>query len=272
MDSGTSIALTDLEFTRFQALVKELLGIHLGDTKKALVQSRLAARLRERGLQSFSEYYQVLRDPTEGDELQLAIDRITTNETSFFREPSHFELLTDHVRHLPVLPTPFRVWSAAASSGEEAYTIAMVLADVLGEDGTWEVVGTDISSRVLERARRAIYPLNRAAAIPKAHLHRFCLKGEGSQEGSFLIGKALRSHVTFVNANLSHDITGIGRFDVVFLRNVLIYFDLPQKRRVMEMVARRMRPDALLILGHAESLHGVSRDFAQVRPTVYRVA
>lgn len=261
--------LSDTEFQRFRTLVHETTGITLSDLKKALVMSRLGSRLRHRKLHSFSEYYRILRDPAEGDELQAAIDLITTNETSFFREPAHFDFLKRHLRDLRPVPRPFRVWSAAASSGEEAYTLAMVLSDCLGQ-ADWEILGTDISTRVLERARRGLYPMERSGTIPKDYLARFCLKGSGRYEGMFLMDRALRARATFQQANLCQPLPEIGAFDVVFLRNVLIYFAPAEKRLVVEAIARRLKPGGLLMIGHSETLAGISDRFQPIQPTVYR--
>jgi chemotaxis protein methyltransferase CheR len=250
--------------------VREETGITLSDQKKALVVGRLSSRLRSRKIDTFAEYYKILQDPDEGDELQAAIDLITTNETSFFREADHFQVLRDYLKSLRPVPFPFRVWSAASSSGEEAYTLAMVLSDCLAS-AEWQVVGTDISTRVLERARRAIYPLERAATIPKDFLHRYCLKGQGKHEGMFLMNRQIRGRVTFSQANLCQPLPRLGPFDVAFLRNVLIYFDTAQKRRVVEAVMAQLKPKGLLIVGHSESLTGISDGLSQLRPTVYRV-
>ncbi len=261
--------LSDAEFQRFRALVLDSTGITLSDLKKALVMSRLGSRLRHRNLHSFSEYYRILMDPKEGDELQAAIDLITTNETSFFREPSHFEFLRTHLKSLRPVPLPFRVWSAASSSGEEAYTLAMVLSDCLGQ-AEWEILGTDISTRVLERARRALYPMERSGSIPKEYLTKYCLKGSGRHEGMFLMDRQLRARATFMQANLCQPLPEIGIFDVVFLRNVLIYFAPPEKKLVVEAIARRIKPGGILMIGHSETLAGISDRFKPIQPTVYR--
>lgn len=262
--------ITDIEFMKFQALVKTATGITLGDLKKALVEARLNSRLRHRKARSFSEYYRILKDPEEGDELQAAVDLITTNETSFFREPLHFTVLREHLRGLRPVPLPFRVWSAAASSGEEAYTLAMVLADALGQ-AEWEVLGTDISTRVLDRARKAVYPMERSHTIPKDLLTRYCLKGHGHYEGMFLIDRQLRTRVRFSQANLCQPLPSIGPFDVVFLRNVLIYFAPSEKRLVVEAIASKLKPGGLLMIGHSETLSGLTDRYQQLQPTVYRV-
>jgi len=268
--SGGFAPITDGEFARFQQLVLKATGINLSDQKRALVVGRLGSRLRHRKADSFSTYYKILQDPHEGDELQAAIDLITTNETSFFREIDHFRVLREHILGLRPVPFPFRVWSAASSSGEEAYTIAMVLADLLGS-AEWQVLGTDISTRVLERARKGLYPMERAATIPADYLRRFCLKGQDKHEGLFLMSRQIRERVSFVQANLCQNLPRLGSFDVAFLRNVLIYFDVPQKRRVVEAVMAQLKPGGLLMVGHSESLTGICEGLMTLRPTVYRV-
>jgi chemotaxis protein methyltransferase CheR len=262
--------ITDGEFVRIRDMVKALTGINLSDQKKALVVGRLSSRLRHRNLNSFGEYVRILQDPSESLELQVAIDLMTTNETSFFREAEHFRILEDHIRGLRPVPFPFRVWSAASSSGEEAYTIAMVLSDLLGT-GEWSVLGTDISTRVLERARMGVYPMERSAGIPKDRLHAHCLKGQGKQEGMFQISRNLRQRVVFTQANLIQPLPRLGPFDVAFLRNVLIYFEPPQKKLVVDAVAAQIKPGGLLIVGHSESLTGLAHRLTPLRPTVYRV-
>jgi chemotaxis protein methyltransferase CheR len=263
--------ITDAEFAQFQALLRGITGIHLSEFKKTLLVARLSSRLRARKARSFTEYYKIIRHPLETEELQLAINYLTTNETFFFREPEHFQVMKEYIASLRPLPTPFRVWSAASSSGEEAYSIAMVLADVLG-GSSWEVIGSDISTRVLERAKAGLYPLERNGGIPKDYLHRFCLKGQGAQDGMMLIGKQLRERVHFTQVNLNELIPDLGRFDLIFLRNILIYFQNDQKRKVVEAVLPKLHPHGLLIVGHSENLMGVSERVKQIRPTVYRGA
>jgi chemotaxis protein methyltransferase CheR len=262
--------LSAAEFGRIRGLVKDLTGISLSDQKQTLVVGRLGIRLRQRKVPSFAEYYRILQDPAEAEELQLAIDLITTNETSFFREADHFQIMEEHIRSLRPVPLPFKVWSAASSSGEEAYSIAMVLADILG-GAEWRVLGTDISTRVLERARRGVYPIERSTGIPTRLLHAHCLKGRDTQEGMFLMGRTLRERTSFTMANLCNPLPQLGPFDVAFLRNVLIYFEPPQKLKVVHAVANQVKPGGLLIVGHAESLTGLNHGLTPLLPTVYRV-
>ena len=259
--------LKDKEFTLFQQLIYETAGIHMSNAKKALVSGRLAKRIKHFGLASYEEYFRLLKTAANG-ELQTAVDLLTTNETFFFREPKHFDFLRDRV-----LPEwrfgPRRIWSAASSSGEEAYTLAMVLAAHAPTDA-WEIVGTDISTRVVERARAGQYPIERANNIPRSYLTEYCLKGTGSQEGTFIVAKELRARISFVHANLQTDLSRLGNFDVIFLRNVLIYFDMEIKQRVVARLVRQLKPGGHLMVGHSESLNGVTDALRVVVPSVYR--
>lgn len=259
--------ISERDFSRYQALLYQQAGIRLGAEKKALLCGRLAKRLRQRGMASYDDYYSLIvrEDPAE---LQTAIDLLTTNETYFFREPKHFEFLSR--RLAAAKPSAgLRVWSAACSSGEEPYSIAMVLAEALG-DASWEIVATDISTRVLERARTGHYPIERAKGIPQRYLAAYCLKGTGAHTGTLLVEKKLRQRVGFRHLNLLELPSDLGSFDIVFLRNVLIYFDVPTKRQVVESVAARLKPGGYLLIGHSESLHGITDVLAGEAPATYR--
>jgi chemotaxis protein methyltransferase CheR len=234
-----------------------------------LVSGRLAKRVKQRGLNSYDEYFKLLMKNGGDGELQVAIDLLTTNETYFFREPKHFDFLRDKVLPLRKPGKPFRLWSAASSSGEEPYSLAMLLADVLGE-APWELMASDLSMRVLEKARTGLYPMERAEDIPSHYLKRFCLKGTGSQEGNFLIAKELRSRVQYRQVNLNETLPKLGEFDVIFLRNVMIYFDMETKRQVVMRMMQLLAPGGYLIIGHSESLNGVTDDLKVVVPSVYR--
>ncbi len=268
--STGAVPISDAEFKAVRDLLYREVGISLSEHKRALVCGRLGSRLTTHGLNSFTAYLRLLQDSRVPGELQIAIDLLTTNETSFFREPKHFEFLrTTAAAHRR--GRPFRVWSAASSSGEEAYSIAMQLAETLGE-GPWEVFASDISTRVLERARSALYALERAETIPRALLQRHCLKGSGPYEGSFLLSRAIRARVKFDQINLTRPLPEVGEFDLIFLRNVLIYFDSPTKRAVVERLARQLRLEGRLVIGHSESLNGITQALEAERPTLYRVA
>jgi chemotaxis protein methyltransferase CheR len=261
--------ITDTEFSRFQRFIFDAAGITLSPAKKALVCGRLSKRLQAHRLESFGAYFELLSSGRVAGEMQTAVDLLTTNETYFFREPRHFELLRTLALESAGRPQPFRVWSAASSSGEECYSIAMVLADCLGQ-AAWDVVGSDISTRVLQRARTGHYPLERTRHIPPAYLKRFCLRGQGEQEGTLLVERALRKRVQFAQVNLNAELPRLGSFDVVFLRNVMIYFNGDTKRQVVARVLSLLKPGGHLFIGHSESLNDISTAVEQLAPSIYR--
>jgi chemotaxis protein methyltransferase CheR len=263
--------LDDAEFELFRKLIYEAAGIHLSPAKRALVAGRLSKRLRELGHASYRDYFNWLNRDT-GDESvrrerQMAIDLLTTNETYFFREERHFQLVREQLFPAWVRRS-IRMWSAACSTGEEAYTLAMIAAMHFG--GPWEIVGTDISSRVVETARQGIYPMQRSEKIPKSYLQACCLKGIGSQAGRFQIEPSLRRRVKFFRSNLLESQSSHGLFDLIMLRNVLIYFEPDVKARVVSNVVRQLRPGGWLMVGHAESLNGLAPGLVTVQPSVYR--
>jgi chemotaxis protein methyltransferase CheR len=265
---GGHLAMSAAEFAWIASYIYDVAGIQLKDGKQAMVAGRLDRRVRHFGLDSYGQYFDLLARPDHADEAVLAVDLLTTNETYFFREPQHFDLLP---RLLPVRPgRPVRVWSAASSTGEEAYTIALTLAGVLGQ-AAWEIVGTDISTRVLETARRALYPLEAAERIPEQLRRTYCLRGTGRYEGFMTLQTDLRRRVQFQHANLTKPLPELGLFDVVFLRNVMIYFDQETKQQLARRIARLVRPGGHLLIGHAESLNGLDVPFRLVSPSVYRL-
>jgi chemotaxis protein methyltransferase CheR len=226
-------------------------------------------RLKHYQLARYSDYFRLIMCPDERAELQTALDLLTTNETSFFREPQHFNFLREQVVPHRIPGRMFRVWSAACSSGEEPYSIAMVLAECL-DDSPWRVVASDISLRVLGKARSGHYALERARQIPQRYLMDYCLKGVGSQAGTFIIEKKLRHRVECIWINLNTALPQIGEFDVVFLRNVMIYFDSHTKHQVVDRILTVLRPDGYLLIGHSESLQEITDQVKMVRPSVYR--
>lgn len=258
--------IAERDFTRLRTLLHDLVGINLSSEKKPLVASRLARRLKQYQLDDLGSYLERLRsDPAE---LQTAVDLLTTNETYFFREPKHFDFLRAHVLPTARPGRTFRVWSAACSSGEEPYTLAMVLAEALGKV-SWEILATDISTRVLETARAGIYPMERAKNIPPQFLTNHCLKGVRSQEGTFKIDRPLRERVTFRHLNLNTRLPSLGEFDLIFLRNVMIYFDAKTKQRIVEQILATLRSGGHLVIGHSESLNGITEAVRMIQPSVY---
>ena len=263
--------LTDQEFTLFQRLIYKLAGISLSDAKRVLLAGRLSRRVKQYEFATFTQYYRMLATGEHPDEVQTMVDLLTTNETYFFREPKHFDYLRDEVIARHHRAACFRVWSAASSTGEEVYTLAMLLAESL-PDSPWEIVGSDISSRVLEKAASGHYSLARTEGIPPSYMQKYCLKGVRSNEGTFLVAAELRKRTRFCQINLTKPIEAdIGQFDVIFLRNVMIYFDAGTKAKVVNHLLPRLRRGGHLIIGHSETLNGLTiGPLDAVRPTIYR--
>ncbi len=267
----------DREFRLFQGLVHREAGIWLSPVKRALLVGRLAKRLRALGLGDWGDYLaRVEADPAERVRM---LDCLCTNETHFFREPRHFEFLATRIfprwqaeAEAGRRPRRARVWSAACSTGEEPYSLAMSLLSAFPPGTGWdlEVLATDLSTRALERAREALWPVEKAAEIPAPHLRAWMLRGVGSQQGLMKAGPETRSLVRFLRLNLNdRGWPGLGRFDLVFCRNVLIYFDPPTKERVVGHLLDHLAEDGHLFLGHAESLSGMVDRVRAVVPTVY---
>lgn len=263
-------ALSEREFATIRDLLFRETGIALTPAKKALICGRLFKRIQVLGLASYGAYFEYLLSGQHPVELQTAIDMLTTNETYFFREPKHFSMLSTVAEAAPRNRT-FRVWSAACSSGEEVYTIAMTLAELerVGRAPNWEIRGSDISTRVLETARRANYSFDRTHEIPPDYLRRYCLRGSGPYEGSLLIDRALRDKAEFAQINLIEPLPDLVPFDVIFLRNVLIYFDPPVKRKVVGQLLSALVPGGMLFVGMAESLNGLIDGLISFGPGAY---
>lgn len=266
------IAPTQLQKSEFDWISRYLYdktGIALNDGKQALVMGRLDKRLRALGISSYGEYFALLDSPGYEDETIAAIDLLTTNETYFFREPKHFEFLQRVVFPQYARMRGMRIWSAASSTGEEAYTIAMTLAEHFQGDG-WEVFGTDVSTRVVEKARRGLYPLAATEKIPMAMLKKYCLKGREEYEDFFLIDPKIRDKVQFHVANLIKPLPDVGLFEVIFLRNVMIYFDMETKQKLVQRLYEKLRPGGYFIVSHSETLNGLTTPLKVVSPSIYR--
>ncbi len=266
MDTPT---ITDHEFYKFQKLIYNIAGINMSPIKKPLVMGRLAKRLNKHGLRSYGEYFKLLDSGRHPQELQMAVDLLTTNETYFFREPKHFDFLQRKILPSHSRSRPFCVWSAACSSGQEPYSTAMVLANHLGE-GPWEIIASDISTRVLDKARKGHYPLEQIEHIPKEFLAKYCLKGIGSQDGTFIIDRNIRNRIKFSQINLNNPLPAMEKLDLIFLRNVMIYFNAETKRKVLERLVETLKPGGYLFIGHSESLNGIYDELITVAPAIYR--
>jgi len=269
-------SISPKEFLLFQAMIYRESGIWLSEAKAALLTGRLSKRLRALGLRNFAKYYQ--RVDADEEERRTMLDAITTNETHFFREPGHFDFLEQHVfprwrqeGAAGQRPTRLRVWSAGCSSGEEPYSLAMLLLKHFRvERWDLEVLATDISTRVLEKAREAVYPIEKMKDIPQEYLRAYMLKGRGDNKGVMKASPELLRVVRFARVNLHADSYPVqGPFDLILCRNVLIYFDQKSKEKVISGIVQHLSPSGLLFVGHSENLGGISPNLRTVAPTVY---
>ena len=272
-------SVSDELFRKFQALIHSETGIWLAPHKTALLIGRLAKRLRALGMSNMSEYFTMVSEPDQHHERMLMIDCITTNETHFFREPRHFEFLAHTAFPLwreqalaGARERRIRVWSAGCSSGEEPFSLAMMLLDHFMEGAGWklEILATDISMRVLGKAGKGIFPLSRCKEVPANYVNRYLLRGTGEQQGSIKVSPEVQRLVKFERLNLNAASYGVSQpFDVIFLRNVMIYFDEQVRRKVLTQVVRHLSPVGYLFVGHSESLHGLGANLDLVSPGVY---
>jgi chemotaxis protein methyltransferase CheR len=265
-----ALALNDQEFGLFRDLFYELAGVSLSATKKPLVVGRLSRRLRDLRLSSFSDYFRFIMEGEDQAERQILVDLLTTNETYFFREEKHFDFVRDEVVPSVNRSRPFRAWSAASSSGEEAYTLAMVLAEGLGREVDWRILGTDINHSVLAKARKGVYPIEAMNRIPRSHLVKHCLKGVGKHQGTIAIDPDIQSRIAFEQMNLNGNWMHREAFDLIFLRNVMIYFDHDTKQRLIQRLQNALRPGGYLFVGHAEGLTNINTELKLVKPSIYR--
>ncbi|ADH86377.1 CheR family methyltransferase [Desulfurivibrio alkaliphilus] len=270
--------LTDALFQKFSALVYEKAGIYLKPEKKELLNARLGKRLRALGIDSFSDYYNHVVHDTSGEELVQMIDVVSTNFTSFFRENSHFEFMADHA--LPDLVARRNgkkevvIWSAASSSGEEPYTIALVAEDFFEQQPGWgyRIMATDISTRVLAHAQRGVYPMDRVVKVPKNYLKKYFQRGQGRAAGHVRIKDALRRRISFERFNLMDQFPWNGSLDIIFCRNVMIYFNRETQQQLVNKFYQSLAPGGYLFIGHSESISSLKHNFVPAASTVYRKA
>ena len=267
------------DFRRLTAAVHDIAGISLNETKRALVTHRVSPRVRELGFMTFGEYVDFVCSPENEEEMVHLLDLLATNETQFFREPQHFEFLESRL-----LPSwreaadagrrsrSIRVWSAACSTGQEPYSLAMQLHSLCPPEQGWhiDIVATDISTRALAVAREAEWPIDRATQIPEAYRQAFMLRGVADRVGRMRATRALRDSVQFARLNLYDETYDLaGQFDLIFCRNVLIYFTPEGRTHVVDRLTRYLAPGGLLFVGHAESLHAHRGNLRAVSPTIY---
>lgn len=267
MSITNEIILQDAEFALIQKLIFKHVGITLDESKKSLVKNRLMKRLNFYGLNKYSDYLRIAQ--FNRDEASEMVNQITTNETYFFREKAHFDFLEQKAQEAKNGPL-VRVWSAAASLGAEAYSMAMVLDSVLGCDG-YEIIGTDINTEVLQIASKGFYPLPWVDKIPTAYKQNYCYKGKNQYDKQFLIHPDLQKNVHFSQANLLETQAELGKFDIIFLRNVLIYFNDEIKTLVIENILKNLKEDGYLVISLTENLRNLNNPMLkQVDTSIYQ--
>lgn len=268
LEAGREFLWTNSDFSRVQSLIYQRAGISLHDGKHAMVYSRLSRRLRDTGHDSFSDYLSWL-ERSDGDEWQHFINALTTNLTAFFREQHHFDIFASHLRSKPNNHA-WRVWCSASSTGEEPYSILISATEALGVNADFKLMASDIDSKVLATAAQGIYKSDAVKDLSRERLQKFFLKGKGSKLGSVLVKKELRQKVDFIIVNLiRNDWPFKAPFDVIFCRNVMIYFDAATQRKVLEKMHQFLKPGGLLFVGHAENF-SESRDLFTLKgKTVY---
>ncbi len=263
--------ISDKAFKCFKELIHQKAGIHMTEAKKVLIAGRLRKRLNQLHFNDYLEYYDyILSDEgIKTGELQFCIDKLTTNETYFFREPQHFDFLIQKV--LPNLKTRnnLKIWCAASSTGEEPYTLAMILAKHLGIEKNWKIWATDISTKVLKAAKIGIYKETRAEHVSQEYRHKYLLNGVRAQSDCVCVVPELREKVKYSNYNLIESPLPSETFDIIFCRNVLIYFDAETKIKVVNRLLQRLDDSGLFFSGRSESLHVMSDVLQSVFPSVY---
>jgi len=269
--SGREFDYADDDFARVKAIIYRKAGIHLSDNKKQLVYSRLARRLRSLRIGTFSEYLQYLEQTPQ--ELQEFINALTTNLTAFFREEHHFDILADFI-HQQRPNKPCRIWCAASSTGEEPYSIAMTVAQAYRSySPPVEIIASDIDSQVLQSAAAGVYSIERLDALSLDQKKQFFLRGKGANAGKAKVIDELRKLIDFRHINLLDKHWPLdGKFDVIFCRNVMIYFDKPTQLALLERITRLLVPDGLYIAGHSESFSHATHLVSLVNKTTYRLA
>lgn len=260
---------TSEEFSKFQKLIHEMAGIYLPPTKINLLNSRVGKRLIARQCRTFEDYFKLVNRKEESEELKIAIEKITTNETYFFREEKHFAHLQERILPRHQKQNVFRVWSAACSTGQEPYSLAMVMQSQ--KDLLWQILASDLNTEVLNVARQGIYSNEELKKIPEEYKLNFCGRGVGEYSGRFRVMPVLRNKIQFSAINLMNGFDSLGKFDLVVLRNVMIYFERETQKNLIEKVVRVLKPGGYLYVGHSESLHGVSERFNMLKPAIYQL-
>jgi chemotaxis protein methyltransferase CheR len=269
LSSAKEFDFTTRDFDRVRGLIYERAGIALADSKQEMVYSRLARRLRATGIVSFVTYLDTLERQHDSGEWEAFVNALTTNLTSFFREAHHFPILADHVKQRKEV----NVWCSAASTGEEPYSIAITLCEAYNSlTPPAQIIATDIDTNVLNVAAAGVYPMERVEKMSQERLKRYFLRGTGAQAGMVRLRPELRKLITFRQLNLLADQWQLsGQFDVIFCRNVMIYFDKPTQGKILSKFVPLMKPDGLLFAGHSENFLYVSDALKLRGKTVYEL-
>lgn len=268
--SPLQLELSHAQFEEVRQIVYQKCGINLTPGKEELVKSRLTKRLQVLALNNFAEYLQFVKQDTSGTELAQMLDVLTTNKTYFYRESAHFDYLCQEI--LPHLRQPkLRIWSAGCSSGEEPYTIALLLREHLKNIDQYDVriLATDLSMRVLETAQKAIYSADTLSELPPTLLQKYFTLAPGAAGRTYCVNDNVRKLVKFARLNLLAEWPMKGPFDVIFCRNVMIYFDLVTRQRLVQRYWQLLAPGGRLFIGHSESLNGINHQFRYIQPAAY---
>ena len=270
--SNREFSFSTTDFERVRKLIYQHAGISLSPVKQDMVYSRLARRLRATGKASFVEYLDAL-EKNGGDEWERFVNSLTTNLTSFFREPHHFPIFAEHLRKIGTT-RPIRVWCSAASTGEEPYSIAMTVQETFGANvSNVTIMASDLDTNVLATAQKGVYPIERVEKLSPERLRKFFLRGTGAQEGYVSIRPELKKMIEFQRINLLDASYSVkGPLDVIFCRNVMIYFDKPTQYKILSRFAPMMQPDGLMFAGHSESFLHAADLFKSQGKTVYALA
>jgi chemotaxis protein methyltransferase CheR len=264
--------MTSAEFESIRQLAFDSCGMDFPDSKKEMIASRLDRTLRRLSLTSYQEYYCYVRDDSSGRALREFIDALATNHTNFLREGEHFAFLREKFGRVSFRGRPIRIWSAACSTGEEPYSIAMTLLDQRKHEMIpgFEILASDISTRALEAARSGVYPIDRLRDLPPFWLATFFETGTGKWAGWMKVRRAIGEIVRFERFNLLDSPAEFGNFDVIFCRNVMLYFGRPTQEGIVNRLAERLQPGGYLFTGHTESLMGIRHGLSYIQPAIYQ--
>ena len=274
--NAQSHKISENEYEFLRRLVYDHCRINLGDNKKQLVMTRLSKRLRELKLASYREYIDLLKSQQGKIELSNLIDAISTNHTYFFRESEHFSFMMEHL--LPDFEKksgnarPFRIWSAACSSGEEPYSVAILLNEYFkNQNNRWKLECSDISTKILQRAKEGIFAQERISRIRKDWVNQYFLKGSGKYQGFYQFNPKYNRNLSFTHLNLMDRTFPFQQpFDLIFCRNVMIYFDRPTQQDLVNRMAKYLVPGGYLFIGHSESLNAIQHPLKLIKPAIYQ--